>query len=279
MSLIWEINFPTATQKLLMLRVSDYADDDGSGVYPAIPEVSRQIGTSERQVQYAIKALEEVGLLSRITVGGGKRRSTNVWTINVDVIAKLALQEVVLNGTHDSLELVENRGAIIAPRTLQRVQSRLQRVKPTSPVGVQSATSTGEAHFTLTLKEPSMGTAHLREPACEGTSVDTGEPEKGSGQSVENSFERSGGQTDILAPAAPAKWQLVTSGDSGWSQWMSWATESGLHNLRRAAESEGRLVVQYSRPRPGMAKPMLAPRYGSPKLEALLAACDARDGA
>ena len=145
-SLVWEIEFPTATQKLLMLRVADYADDDGTGIYPSIPEVARQVGSSERQVQYAIKALEGVGLLKRS--GGVSKHRTNIWTIDVDMLAQLALQEVKLNGSHDALEAVENEGAIIAPRTLARVQSRLSRV--------QSATARVQPIAPKLLEEPKL---------------------------------------------------------------------------------------------------------------------------
>lgn len=139
-SLVWEIEFPTATQKLLLLRVADYADDEGQGIYPSIKEVARQLGASERQVQYAIKALESVKMLERVEFGGTKEQRTNVWTLNVDLLAQLALQEMKLKGTHDCLEAVENTGAIIAPRTLARVQSRIQRVQSASQRGATDCT-------------------------------------------------------------------------------------------------------------------------------------------
>ena len=147
-ALIWEIDFPTSTQKLLMLRLADYADDHGRGIYPSIPEVARQVGASERQIQYALKALEAVKLIDRVTFGGTGPQRTNVWTINVDLVAQLALQELVLNGAHNELEVVENGGAIIAPRILARVQSRLKRVKPIAPMG--------EAHCTQATIEPNL---------------------------------------------------------------------------------------------------------------------------
>lgn len=139
-SLVWGIDFPTSTQKLLMLRIADYADDDGAGIYPSIAETARQVGASERQIQYALKALEGVKLIDRVTFGGSGPKRTNVWRINVEIVAKLALQEMKLNGGHDELELVENEGAIIAPRTLARVQSRLLRVQSTTAKGATDCT-------------------------------------------------------------------------------------------------------------------------------------------
>lgn len=156
-ALIWEIDFPTSTQKLLMLRLADYADDHGRGIYPSIPEVARQVGASERQIQYALKALEAVKLIDRVTFGGTGPQRTNVWTINVDLVAPLALQELVLIGAHNELEVVENGGAIIAPRILVRVQSRLKRVKPIAPMG--------EAHCTQATIEPNLEPKSAGSPA------------------------------------------------------------------------------------------------------------------
>jgi hypothetical protein len=143
MSLVWEINFPSPTQKLLALKIADYADDDGRGVYPSIMELARQVGASERQIQYAVRSFEGCDLLVRESTGGGRNR-TNIWTLNPEIVIDLALQNLQLKGKHDALELVENEGANIAPRTLERVQRRAERV--------QSATRKGEAHCTQTLK-------------------------------------------------------------------------------------------------------------------------------
>lgn len=205
-SLVWEISFPTATQKLLMLRVTDYAHDDGHGIYPSIPEVSRQTGASERQVQYAIRALEGAGLLVRVVSGGQAINRTNVWRVDVDLLARLALQELVLEGSHMELKVEEAKGAIIAPRTLQRVQSRLQRV--------QSATPKGAAHCTQTLREP------LKEPS------------RASARATETAAR------SRFLPSIP-----LTSKDVSWQSWLDHIETIAGAEVRATVEGLGEITV------------------------------------
>jgi hypothetical protein len=205
-SLLWEVDFPTSTQKLLMLRLADYADDDGRGIYPSIPEVARQIGSSERQIQYALKALEAVNLIDRVAFGGTGPKRTNVWTINVDLVAKLALQELVLNGTHSELEAVENEGAIIAPRTLARVQSRIKRV--------QSATDKGATDCTQATKEPNL------EPNSAGAPA-----------------------THSAARPALKKAIRILASDASWANWIEHIEQSGSHEMAAAARAAGEIVA------------------------------------
>jgi hypothetical protein len=234
-SLVWEVAFPTSTQKLLMLRVADYADDDGQGVYPSIAEVARQTGASERQVQYAIRSLETCGLLERVQDGGTKDRRTNVWRVNVDLLARLALQELVLQGTYDSLEAVENEGAIIAPRTLARVQFRAERVR--------SAAGGGAARRTQTLTEPEL------EPlAREGARA-----------------TESAARPRLRVP------RLVTASDDEWPRWLNWLSNDGKHSAREQFEAEGEMVVFQPYPSADADDPKLAPLEGSPKRAELMA--------
>ena len=225
-SLVWEVAFPTSTQKLLLLRVADYADDDGSGIYPSIPEVARQVGASERQIQYAIRAFEGVSLIERVTEGGSGPKRTNVWTINVDLLAELALQEKKLTGSHDALEAVDNTGAIIAPRTLARVQSRLLRV--------QSATAKGAMGFTQTKENQNIEQKDARERVREG---------------------------DAPAPRAQKavpRFDLEPC-DSQWSHWMTWMTDKDRRDLVVAAEATGLITVTGSKwPQEGSAMPSIA---------------------
>lgn len=211
-ALVWEIEFPTSTQKLLLLRVADYADDDGAGIYPSIAEVARQIGASERQIQYAIRAFEGVKILDRVKDGGTGPTRTNVWRINVDLLGQLALQEMKLVGSHDCLQAVDNEGAIIAPRTLLRVQSRLLRV--------QSATDKGAMGRTQSLSKN-----HQLEPSSAG----------------ERACE-----TSASAPPAlkkPVTIFHLTPSDAQWSHWLTWLTDRDRRDLAIAAEEARRMTV------------------------------------
>lgn len=146
MSLVWRVRFPSQTQKLLMMRIADFAHEDGTGIYPAIDTMASEIGASRRQTQYALKALESCDLIRRVRAGGKGSKCTNAWQINNELLVQLALQEVTLNGAHDCLEVVENEGAIIAPRDLLRVQLTASRVQSATDKGATSCTQTTKNH-------------------------------------------------------------------------------------------------------------------------------------
>ena len=205
MSLVWKVKFPSQTQKLLMMRIADFAHEDGTGVYPAIDTIAEDIGASRRQTQYAIKALESCTLIDRIKLGGSKKQKTNVWQINNDMLVQLALREVSLNGAHDKLEAVENKGAIIAPRDLLRVQLIAERVQSATQKGAISSTQTTINH-------------HLE---SSGACADA----------------RDGSRT---APAGkPITSLTVERGDASWSAWMERLKPEQI----RAAEQRGRIEV------------------------------------
>jgi hypothetical protein len=150
MSLVFEVTFPSATQKLVALKMADAASDDGSGIWVSIAELARQAnGAAPRQVQYCIKALEGCELIKREKHGGRGAKSTNVWSMNVDLLCQLAMQDVLLQGKFDTIEVVEpveSEGANIAPH----VRARVQR----TAIRVQSTTDKGDASCTQTPKNP-----------------------------------------------------------------------------------------------------------------------------
>jgi hypothetical protein len=218
MSLVWKVKFPSQTQKLLMLRMADFAHEDGTGIYPAIETVATEIGVSRRQVQYAVKALEECSLVKRVEGGGKGNRKTNVWQIENDLLVELALQEKALKGVHDRLEVVENTSANIAPRDLLRVQLIASRVQPTS--------QKGEAHCTQTLKN------HPLDPSNACASA------------------RDGSRSSHAGKARPRI--ILTPDDFQWDQWMSHFESLDRQDLRKAAFANGRIEVASKFPKDGL---------------------------
>lgn len=135
MSLVWEINFPTPMQKLIALRLADYANDDGDSIFPAVETLARQVGCSKRQAQYAVKAFEMIDLMRQTHKGGGGPGDVNRWKLNADLICDLAAGNVNLEGGFDCLKLAESKGANTAPLTVKRVQSTAKRVQSTTKKG------------------------------------------------------------------------------------------------------------------------------------------------
>lgn len=69
MSSVWEIETLSATHKLVMLALADWANDDGL-CWPSINRLSVKTSLTERGVQKAIRALEDMGLVRRDEVVG-----------------------------------------------------------------------------------------------------------------------------------------------------------------------------------------------------------------
>jgi len=116
MSLCWKVKFPTHTQFLALMKCADFADDDGRNIFPALETIADNINASKRQVQYAMSALEKAGILFRV---GKSVKGTIQWNIDVQLLAALHAQEVLLQGAHDTVQLVDKGGAIIAPPASQ----------------------------------------------------------------------------------------------------------------------------------------------------------------
>lgn len=208
-SLVWEIDFPTHTQKLIMLRLADYANNQGESIFPSIEHLATSANSKKRIVQYALGALEECKLTERCHVGGSGKGDTNKWRLNIDLICKLAAKEVVLNGDYRTLGVVENKGANIAPYQAVRVQKAILRVQPTTPKGATDCTQSLMNHQIEPLD------AHAR-----AKSDDLG-----------------CGKVESLAAIH------ITDHDIAWSAWIAELKSRGEYKLTAKAEIIGSLIV------------------------------------
>lgn len=64
MDLVWPARIGHPTKKLILLRLADRAHQDGAEARPGIRSLSRECGTSERQVQRYLRDLEREGWIS-----------------------------------------------------------------------------------------------------------------------------------------------------------------------------------------------------------------------
>lgn len=80
----------TCIRKLVLLKLIDACEDDGSRIFPAIATVARAAQCSDRQVQREIRAFLDIGLLSLVRAGGQGRRSTNEYALDLDVLSAIS---------------------------------------------------------------------------------------------------------------------------------------------------------------------------------------------
>ena len=80
----------TCIRKLVLLKLVDACEEDGTRIFPAIATVARAAQCSERQVQREIRAFVEAGLLRLVREGGKGPRSTNEYALDIDMLMRLA---------------------------------------------------------------------------------------------------------------------------------------------------------------------------------------------
>lgn len=95
-TLVWQIPMPMPT-KLVMLKLADNANEDGSNVRPAQTTVARQCGCSVRTVQRVIQELLESGILLEIPTPGNRPNE-----YRFDMVA--VRQRVTLTESHPDRE-------------------------------------------------------------------------------------------------------------------------------------------------------------------------------
>jgi DNA-binding transcriptional regulator PaaX len=64
------------TDKLVLVKLADYARDDGGNVYPSVATVARECWLSERSVRYALGRLLKAGHIRKEVPAGRYRPAT-----------------------------------------------------------------------------------------------------------------------------------------------------------------------------------------------------------
>lgn len=76
MSMAWEIEGLTSTQKLILLKLADNASDEGY-CYPGIKIIEKHTGLSRRAIQCGISELEKIGYLQKSSRFNDQGRQTS----------------------------------------------------------------------------------------------------------------------------------------------------------------------------------------------------------
>jgi hypothetical protein len=95
----------TCARKLVLLKLIDACEEDGTRIFPAISTIARAAQCSTRQVQRELQAFREVGLIRLVREGGKGPRSTNEYALDLDVLQRLGKEgwEAVSNGKGDTV--------------------------------------------------------------------------------------------------------------------------------------------------------------------------------
>lgn len=82
MSLAWEMDIPS-TEKMVLLCLCDYADENGRSCYPAISTLAKRTSKNARTVQRALRWLENSGICN----SRGRAGTSTDYTINLAAFA------------------------------------------------------------------------------------------------------------------------------------------------------------------------------------------------
>lgn len=88
MSLVWEHFARGGSEKLTLLALADWCDDDGKNLYPSIRRVAKKISASDSQARRIMHGFIDDGLL--VVVGnhhGGSKGSTRQYRLNLEKLA------------------------------------------------------------------------------------------------------------------------------------------------------------------------------------------------
>lgn len=86
---VYKAKLGSPTRKAIAAKLADWADDDGSSIFPSVQRIADETETSTRTVQYVLREFEEEGLLVVVEKGGKGRGSTTEYRLDLSKLAAL----------------------------------------------------------------------------------------------------------------------------------------------------------------------------------------------
>lgn len=125
MSQVWRLDVDH-TRRIILLALSDHADDDGNNIYPSIGYLAWKTGMSERTVQYTLRDLENQGCLT--IVHKATQHHPRVYRLDLSALSrKPPYQRSDQSGVQNLHPSEDSRGAKSAPLNNPGVQTTTSR--------------------------------------------------------------------------------------------------------------------------------------------------------
>jgi hypothetical protein len=90
LGLAFDAEAPSASAKLVLIKLVDCCDDEGKKIFPAVGTLARAAQCDPRTVQRHIALFCTVGLLRRVRAGGQGRGATSHYEMNLEVLRLIA---------------------------------------------------------------------------------------------------------------------------------------------------------------------------------------------
>lgn len=107
MTRLFKAPLKTANRKMLAIRLGDFADDEGRGIWPSVGRLSTETELSERTVQRLLQDFVTEGLLIVVKEGGGGRGTSTRYDFDLNAIERLFVQKID-NSKGDTVSPLEN---------------------------------------------------------------------------------------------------------------------------------------------------------------------------
>lgn len=132
-AMLWamdEAPVESATERLILIYLADYASDDGTGIFPAMQKIADRSGFSRSTVKRTVKRLADRGVLApgdeRLVGHYREDKRPNVWNIVYaasDILAAEVQSKVTMNGADRvalgtemaGVQSVDNGGSLCTP--------------------------------------------------------------------------------------------------------------------------------------------------------------------
>lgn len=174
----------TCVRKLVLLKLIDACDDDGTRIFPAIATIARAAQCSTRQVQRELQSFREIGLIRLVKEGGKGPRSTNEYEMDLDMLHRLGRDgwEAVVGAKGDTESPLQGEDKGDSGDTVRVTQE----------------TDKGDSRSHTTPPEPSIDPSSERERGRDAEDR----------KSVEKSFERAWQSWPTsVSDSRPAAWR------------------------------------------------------------------------
>lgn len=132
-SLVWQSDLK-AELKPLAAVVADMGNDDGLGIYPSVAYLAWLLGRSERSIQTSLRALDNAGVLRRLSNHAGGRHQVPQYKFHSENLPKRTPWKETRKGAITSP--FPEKGEV---NDMKRVQSSTERVKFAAQKGAKSA--------------------------------------------------------------------------------------------------------------------------------------------
>ncbi len=98
--LVWECcnTKLSSTEKAVLVRMADFASDDGTDIFPSLNRLQRNLGFYKDTIARVIKSLEKKSVIRKIKLYDKNTNKAASYEINVDALLELHPKKDVVNG-------------------------------------------------------------------------------------------------------------------------------------------------------------------------------------